>query len=55
MDITELLGNALKVSVNVNYKVVLGDEIKEMTYLELGMFLVNNAKEIEKIKIIMRD
>jgi len=55
MDITELLGNALKISTNLKYKVIIDNELKEMTYMELGLFLTTNSEKIDKIEIIMKE
>lgn len=54
MDITEILGKALKISTNLKYKVIIDKEIKEMTYLELGLLITSNSKNIDKIEITMR-
>ena len=55
MDINELLGNALKISTDLKYSVIIDNELKEMTYMELGLFLTTNSIRIDKIEITMRD
>jgi len=52
MGIKEMLGKAFNLSTEWKFFVKIDDnEIKEMTYLELGLFLTSNVDKIEAIYI----
>ena len=51
MNMNEILTNAFKLSTNLKYKVIIDNELKEMTYMELGLFLTTNSNKIDKIEI----
>lgn len=56
MDINEMLTKAMGIASSVKYFVKIGpDELKEMSYLELGIFITTNADNIETIEINLRD
>ena len=52
MDITDIFNSALITSINSKFTVKIFDDTeKEMTYFELGLFLINNIDSIDKIII----
>lgn len=51
----DILGNALKISTDLKYNVIIDNELEEMTYMELGLFLTTNSARIDKIEITLRD
>jgi len=56
MGLEELLGKAFNIGISSKFFVEIGsEEIREMTYVELGTFLITNINNIETIKIKMRD
>jgi hypothetical protein len=55
MDIKEMLKKSFNISMEKTYKVLVEGELKEITYMELGLFLVNNSEEIDRIEIIMKE
>ena len=55
MEFKDILNQAFKVSTNIKYKVILDGILKEMSYMELGLFLTTNSTKIDKIKIIMKE
>lgn len=47
---------AMKIATDIKFFVRIGfEEVKEMTYLELGTYLTTNSTEIEVIQIIEKD
>ena len=56
LDINEMLTKAMGIASSVKYFVRIGsEELKEMSYLELGIFITTKADEIETIDINLRD
>ena len=55
MEFKDILNEAFKLSTNIKYKVILNGILKEMTYMELGLFLTTNSEKIERIEITLRD
>lgn len=56
MDINEMLTKAMGIAQSVSYWVKIeGEELKEMTYLELGIFITTNADNIDEIKITLKE
>ena len=51
----DILGNAFNLANNLKYAVIIDNELKEMTYMELGLFITSNPNKIEKIEITLRD
>ena len=54
MNLGNILSEALKLSTDTKFKVVINNDFKEMTYLELGMYLVSNSEQIERIEVIIK-
>jgi len=55
-DVGKMLELAMGIARSVSYRVKIGsEELKEMTYLELGIFITTNADKIETIDISLRD
>lgn len=51
-----MLGKAFTLSNEYKFFVQIDSgEIKEMTYLELGLFLTTSVEQIERIHVITRD
>ena len=63
MDINELFKKSLGISLNVKFKIKYIKNNKpqelfetiELTYMELGLFLINNSSNIERIDIILKE
>lgn len=56
MDINEMLTKAMGMASSVKYFVRIGsEELKEMSYLELGIFITTNVDNIETIEVNLRD
>ena len=55
MEFKDILGDAFNLANNLRYTVIIDNELKEMTYMELGLFITTNSKNIEKIVITLRD
>jgi len=56
MEIKDVLGKAFNLSNEWRFLVQIGDEeAKELTYLQLGIFITSNTDNIEVIKIKLRD
>ena len=56
MGLKDMLEKAVKVSAGIKFFVQINDEeIREVSYIELGTYLVSNANDIEKVHIKMRD
>ena len=55
MDITDILNKAFLLSNEWKFFVKINSkEIKEMTYLELGMFITSNVNQIELIHLKLK-
>ena len=54
MEFKDILNQAFKISTNIKYKVIINGILKEMTYMELGLFLTTNFENIDKIEITMK-
>ncbi len=60
-NIKDLFGKAFKISLKAKFKIrvydghgfIIEDE-KELTYLELGTYLISNKSEIEHVHIFLR-
>ena len=55
LDMNEILGNAFNLANNLKYVVIIDNELKEMTYMELGLFITSNPNKIEKIEITLKE
>jgi len=55
MEFKDILNESFKIATNIKYKVILDGILKEMSYIELGLFLTTNSKRIDKIEIIMKE
>ena len=47
--------SSIMASTNIKYKVILNGILKEMTYMELGLFLTTNSDNIDKIEITLKE
>ena len=54
MEFKDILNNAFNIATNLKYKVIINKILKEMTYMELGLFITTNSEKIEKIEIILK-
>lgn len=55
MDFKDIIQNAVNIGSESKFIVQIGDdEPTELNYIQLGMYLVSNAQDIESVKIIMR-
>jgi len=54
MEFKDILNQAFKISTNIVYKVIINGILKEMSYMELGLFLTTNSNNIEKIEITIK-
>jgi len=51
-----MLEQAINLASNIKFFVQINsEEIKELSYLELGFYLTTNSNEIEKIHIIEKE
>ena len=51
-----MLKEAIKLATDIKFFVQINsEEIKELTYLELGFYLTTNSNEIEKIIVIEKE
>jgi len=50
-----MLNKALKITTILKYKVIIDNELKEMNYMELGLFLTTNSNNIDIIEITTKD
>jgi len=55
MEFKDILNQAFKISTDIKYQVVINDILKEMSYMELGLFLTTNSEKIDKIQITIKD
>ena len=56
MGFNDLLKDAFNVGNETKFIVYLGnEEAKEMNYIELGIFLVGNAFNVESVKINLKE
>lgn len=56
MDMEDILSKAFQMSNEWKFFVQINSqEIKELTYLELGIFLTTNSSNIEKVHIILNN
>jgi len=55
MDINELLGKAINISLEIKFNVIINDILKELNYMELGLFLNTNNENIDKIEITLKE
>ena len=53
-DINDMLQEAIKIGSNVKYKVVIDELAEEMTYIELGTYLISCADNIKEIEIKLK-
>jgi len=60
VDISEILGKAFEISTKQKFSVMFFDsnnykvEAKEMSYMELGIYLTQNTNKIEYVKIYLK-
>lgn len=54
-DINDMLQEAIKIGTNVKYKVVIGQSVEEMTYIQLGTYLVSCANNIKEVEIKLKE
>lgn len=56
MGLDELLGKGFTIANTTHYRVRINDEeFKDLTYMELGLYLVNTMDKITEIYIKTRD
>jgi len=60
MDIENILSKALGIAKDKNFKIRIYDnkdiyEPKELTYLQLGTYLITNAEGIKEIRIFLKE
>lgn len=64
MDINELFKKSLEISLNIKFNVWIKQkdlnsfiflDKKEMTYMELGLYLINNSTNIIRIEILLKE
>lgn len=56
MELKDALGIAFTIGNASHYKVKIdANEAKDMTYIDLGLFLMNNVNRIEIIKIKIKE
>jgi len=53
-NIEGIFGKAMSIASDLKYKVIIDNELKEMSYMELGLFLTTNSRNIDKIEIITK-
>lgn len=54
MELKDLLSNAVKMATDTTFTVIINNDLKEMTYLELGTLLVSNSELIERIEVVFK-
>lgn len=54
MSLKDILGGAMKVAIDTTFTVIIDGISEIMTYFELGLYLVNNSNEIERIEVILK-
>ena len=54
-DINDMLQTAIKIGTNVKYNVVIDGIIEQMTYIQLGTYLISNADSIKEIEIKLKE
>ena len=62
MELNKVLGKAYQIGKNAQLKVKLSymdkddtKEQKEMTYIQLGSYLIMNSSKIKRVDIILKD
>lgn len=56
MSFKDMIQNAVDIGSSSIFLVQIGDnDPNELNYIQLGTYLVSNAKDIESVKIIMKD
>jgi len=56
MDFEDIIQGAINIGSEFKFIVQIGDgEPIELSYLQLGVYLVSNVQDIKKVKIITRD
>lgn len=53
-DINDILQEAIKIGTSVKYRVVIDELVEEMTYIQLGTYLVSCASSIKEIEIKLK-
>jgi len=53
-DINDMLQEAIKIGTNVKYRVVVDELVEEMTYIQLGTYLVSCADNIKEVEIKLK-
>jgi len=54
-DINEMLQTAIKIGTNVEYTVVINGIHEQMTYIQLGTYLISNANNIKEVEIKLKE
>lgn len=54
-DINNMLQEAIKIGTKVKYKVVIDGINEEMTYIQLGTYLVSCTDNIKEIEIKLKE
>lgn len=54
-DINDLLQEAIKVGINIKYKVIINELVEKMTYIQLGTYLVSCSNNIKEIEIKLKE
>ena len=55
MEFKDILNNAFNIATDLKYTVIINGILKEMTYMELGLVITTNFKNIDKIEITMKE
>ena len=62
MELNEVLGKAYQIGQNAQFKVKVYSmdnddtkELKEMTYIELGSYLIINSSKIKRVDVILNE
>lgn len=55
MELKDILNESFKIATTITYKVIINGILKEITYMELGLFLTTNSNKIDKIEITLKE
>lgn len=55
MENNDILSQAFNLANNLKFTVIIDNDLKEMTYMELGLFITSNPNKIEKIEITLKE
>jgi len=53
-DINEMLQTAIKIGTNIEYTINIDGIYEQMTYIQLGTYLISNANNIKEVKIKLK-